>query len=470
MGTRATRPLNPSAVAAANASFYAAHPEMIRDGKPVPIDPCDARQAGLRQEWMAAYSRGGGAVEPIGGPAQAGDVRSVGAQIATAPAKALGKPVLACPQPSRPAPSEVPKILPPPREVPQSSDDKPCKLVSMTLKCGHGRQQGPEQILMVVPDAAGVIADTVAATLSFTGGCGEHPEWMINGALAKAGSGTAFQFAAASETVGIRSFVGPRSISPVVYQVSGESCAGGRNFEIWAYPSGKASGTYSTDELKRSVTDKFTEKLAHLPIAPSNWEKPEVKWLQGSVSFQVEWKEDTTWQTYCDRSIIIGLDPLLEVSSRFKVYGPPIPKFIAKYADAGIYIKVTGGFSLTGSGSGRYFPYTSANKLGKIDGELNGSIELSLLGEIEVMGGEVAGISVSGDTEVFASGSLGYEDEFFVNAKVGWGGLVAKFSVKLSFGWISAKWKSKWLDELEYADEWKLVEGNEFPFPMKFEK
>lgn len=71
MTQRAKRPLDPAAVAKANDAFYAAHPEMIEDGKRVPIstqpdDPCAAL---MREEWMRGYVANGGALDPVALPA-----------------------------------------------------------------------------------------------------------------------------------------------------------------------------------------------------------------------------------------------------------------------------------------------------------------------------------------------------------------------------------------------------------------
>ena len=66
MGTRATLPLNEAAVKKADDEFYAAHPELIKDGKRIPLDATDPTQKTLRRDWMALYQKNGGQVE--GGP------------------------------------------------------------------------------------------------------------------------------------------------------------------------------------------------------------------------------------------------------------------------------------------------------------------------------------------------------------------------------------------------------------------
>lgn len=63
MGRRAKRPLNRSAVQAADDQFYANHPEFVQNGRRIPLDANDPAQADLRREWMDLYEANGGEVE-----------------------------------------------------------------------------------------------------------------------------------------------------------------------------------------------------------------------------------------------------------------------------------------------------------------------------------------------------------------------------------------------------------------------
>lgn len=60
---RATRPLNKDAVKKADDEFYANHPELVEDGKRVPLSATAPSQKGLRSEWMQLYEKNGGEVE-----------------------------------------------------------------------------------------------------------------------------------------------------------------------------------------------------------------------------------------------------------------------------------------------------------------------------------------------------------------------------------------------------------------------
>ena len=57
--SRLARPLNRAAVRAANNEFYANHPELIKNGKRVPI----SSQSDLQKEWIKLYEKHGGKVE-----------------------------------------------------------------------------------------------------------------------------------------------------------------------------------------------------------------------------------------------------------------------------------------------------------------------------------------------------------------------------------------------------------------------
>lgn len=60
---RLSRPLNSDAVKAADDEFYAKHPELVKEGKRIPLSATDPSQAGLRQEWVELYKKHGGKEE-----------------------------------------------------------------------------------------------------------------------------------------------------------------------------------------------------------------------------------------------------------------------------------------------------------------------------------------------------------------------------------------------------------------------
>ncbi len=58
----ARRPLNPSALRAADNAFYDRHPEYVRNGYRIALSECNRRDGRSRAEWMRLYARHGGEV------------------------------------------------------------------------------------------------------------------------------------------------------------------------------------------------------------------------------------------------------------------------------------------------------------------------------------------------------------------------------------------------------------------------
>jgi hypothetical protein len=79
---RLSRPLNSDAVKAADNEFYAKHPELVKDGKRIPLSETDPKQADLRKEWVDLYKKHGGQEEEDEKP----------------PAKKPDAPVIPCPK------------------------------------------------------------------------------------------------------------------------------------------------------------------------------------------------------------------------------------------------------------------------------------------------------------------------------------------------------------------------------------
>ncbi|MCK5229018.1 MAG: carboxypeptidase regulatory-like domain-containing protein, partial [Desulfobulbaceae bacterium] len=65
MALRIVGKLDKKASSAANNEFYQRHPDLVRNGKRVPLSASDPKQACLRQEWLALYKKHGGRVAEI---------------------------------------------------------------------------------------------------------------------------------------------------------------------------------------------------------------------------------------------------------------------------------------------------------------------------------------------------------------------------------------------------------------------
>jgi predicted Zn-dependent protease with MMP-like domain len=63
MSDRLKLPLNQESATRADDEFYAHHPELVQDGKRIPLDANDPAQANLREEWIDLYVANGGKLE-----------------------------------------------------------------------------------------------------------------------------------------------------------------------------------------------------------------------------------------------------------------------------------------------------------------------------------------------------------------------------------------------------------------------
>ena len=55
-----TKPFDKQAVKGATDSFYNIHPEMVQNGKRIPLDPCNPKHAAMQSQWMDLYEAYGG--------------------------------------------------------------------------------------------------------------------------------------------------------------------------------------------------------------------------------------------------------------------------------------------------------------------------------------------------------------------------------------------------------------------------
>lgn len=283
MRVQATRPLNGAAVKAANDAFYANHPEMVSDGRRTPIDPCATSQARLREEWITAYAANRGKLEAARGSEQACAARELQEQAAQMTRSVVAQSKTNCPN----QPTSQAKALPPPQSKPATETVKPCRLTSLALTCQHGRPAGPEGVLMVVPDSTASLGDSVNGSMGFEGGCGDHAAWSVAGILTKEGRGTAFDFKAQTVVPSITGFASLQNVSPQRYEVTGQSCSGGRTIQVHAYPPGKTS--YKVDLA--TWREKFRDALHGLPLSDEDKKGWETKWLRGGIEYSGQWQE-----------------------------------------------------------------------------------------------------------------------------------------------------------------------------------
>lgn len=426
----ATRPLNSSAVTAANAKFYRDHPEMVRDGKPIAIDPSAPSQAQYRKEWMDAYAANGGGVTTNDKKAAANEV----SKAKTKANESFGNgsptsPVAPCPKEPAPPVNRAIVVAPPPGPPP--SNQTRCKLVRSNLVCSHGRRPSPAGLLMVVPSGT-ANGDTISCQGTLEGGCGEHIDWSID-VYRRKGSSTSFTARALEAE--LRGVFGLERASPKVYRVSASACQGGpSSYEIRAYPPGAVGFRLDSQRLFRNIY----ECLKKLPISEEKRGEWSAKWFQGAVEYSGSWQEDKpSHRVYYEKKWQGGFDPLVGGGIEAPVYPLNIvPPWLVRWVKAGLYIEVNFGLKVQVGVKGKYWPDTGANEWSEKfisatgEGKVTPSVKFELIDE------DVVQAAISGETGISVSGTGAFDQVPAVEIKAGWDGIKAKATIKAAWGWV----------------------------------
>lgn len=447
--TRATQPLNPAAVKAANDEFYAKHPEMVVDGQRRALDPNNPSQAGMRREWMDAYERNGGEVEPISGKQVHQAKEDAEKKSASKP---VGGAVVSCPGNSSPKPvpvTTVPPQAPPPNQTP------PCELLEVKVNCEHGRIPGTEKILMVVPDSTASLGDKINGIIQIKGGCGKHAAWSVGGAESKEGKGTTFDFKAKGSEITASSIFALQSVAPQVYRAEGKACAGGpQMYEIRAYPPGKIGAKIDLSK----ITDAIYRAIKQLPVPDEELNKWTKQWFQGAIEYEGAWKEDDgSWKAYYEKCWTGGFDPLFGFSYKGPIYPATlVPGFLAKWVKAGLFYEIKVGAKVQCAMKGKYWPQDAKDEWSEYSagggGNGKGALSLELkLASSELVEGAITGESGIG-VEVFGKKSAKAEIEL----KFKFDGVKGSATLKALWGWIEHKREFQILKEREIPHTWPL--------------
>ena len=465
--SRASSPMSRSATTAADNDFYSKHPEMVQDGKRMPIDPNNPAQAGMRQEWMGAYAKNGGKVEPIAGA----DVQNAKKQAnKDFPKTPPGAAVLPCAykdvshtsNQQNAAPSGAPGAVTP---VPvkratapaPAGQDPVCELVGTQIHCSHGRQAGPSGVLMVVPDSTASLGDTISGGLKMKGGCGQHPSWSVGGMWVSDGKGTSFSFKAKTWAPSARGFLSLKGVSPQTYQVQLGACAGGPQvYEIQAYPPGKVNAKLDVSK----IIDDIHAALKHLPIPEEELNQWTRQWFRGSIEYAGAWKEDEkSWKAFYEMSVSGGFDPLFGIAYKGPIYPLTlVPGWLAKWVKAGLFYEVKLSAKLQGAFKGGYWPDDGKSIWNEktLTGGGGGSGALSLelkLASSELVEGAIAGESGLG-VEVVRTSS----DEPEVELAIKFDGVKGKATMKALWGYVEFTREFQLMKERElFRHEWKLT-------------
>jgi hypothetical protein len=384
----ATRPLDPQAVAKANATTAEAFPV-----KPRPGDP-DYGQ--FRKTWMDAYADAGGGYESRE-PKDIVRSAEADAKGRDTVAGGAGRDVIAhCPGgASRPPP-------PPPADTSGCS----CKVSMLNVVCSHDGRSASNGLLMVV--AENVLGDKITVTPTCSGACEGK---LTVRAAGKSGfpvkDSAPHTFRTSGKPPDGRDVFDLHRIPPVNTTVSAEACGRqAKSVKVQAYPSQKLAVKL---DLKGLIED-YRGILAYLPINISAERKPlkpltapkednwEPKW-GASIGAEAQWKEDKgSHRAFCEHALTGGLDPLIGVAASFPVPGAalPVPPRIREYIRAGIYLNVSLGISLGANCAWSYWPDTDQSDWAGLTIELKGAGSFEVAAELaafspDVIEGKVAG-------------------------------------------------------------------------------
>lgn len=348
----------------------------------------------------------------------------------------------------------------PPTDTKQEPNDKSpadtspthiCKVRKLTLICEHGRTVGKEGILMVVPSSVGSRGDDITMNIGFEGGCGgTHPQWQVGGLWNTTGSSSKHKFSAQSiRSVSLNPFRA-KYREPVAYAVSANACQGGRTYEVRAYPGTKDSFEFDG----RTVLDPIMRWLEWLPMEKEKTKNYGWEILQGKLSFEGKWVEDSaSWQAYYESKWTGGFDPIIGGKGEFPVYPmTSMPRIVRKYLKAGVFLEVSAGLKITGASESQYWPHDQRTVVLGIAWEGGGQFGLQISVQLKLAHSDVVEAAVYGSTGLEAtikSNPSAADLEFDLEAK--WKGLEAGVTIKALWGFVSYKRSWQVIDEHEFG-------------------
>ncbi|HLZ49790.1 MAG TPA: hypothetical protein VKP61_03500 [Candidatus Acidoferrum sp.] len=425
---RASIPLSKSATKAANDDFYANHPDMVVNGKRLPIQACDPKHAKLRNEWMKSYQGHGGKVEKASANQCAAQVRAANSQANSVTNRPLTGSTQICPGPP-PAPAKDIASTPLPGKPP-----RPCKVKSSSITCEHGRKPS-SGLLCVVPDSYGSLGDSINCTAELEGGCGEHIAWDISGMWTSHETGSHTKFLAKTfKPAFFGGWLGLHHVSPQTYRVNLAACQGSAPLvEIRAYPPDKLSGKIDFEEVRK----KIKKVLEHLPIEKEEKIKLERGWFVGSIEYSQQWKEyKKSARAFCETTVAGSFDPFLG----FKLGPVPIyplnvvPAPLQHWLKAGVYFTIEGGLSFTVEVAFNYEPEQNKSKYEKTEVSLFGMIKGKLSINLYLVSEDVLSAEVAGGTGLRTGAKFIAKQDPEIELFFQWTGIVATVTFKAAGG------------------------------------
>jgi hypothetical protein len=469
-GLRATKPIDPKARDAANDAFYKSHPEMVKNGQRVKIKPEASKQAPLRQEWLRLYAKNGGGVEKVKAKHITNALNGANDGFSSAP---VGGSTQTCPLPKRTSGKGVtsgtsaspppPPPPPPPSTLRSTGSSKPsqgkplnCVFRKATLTCEHGRKASPQGELMVVPSNSSASGDLVDCAMTFSGGCGQHPGWSVSGPSPADTPGLSASVLAKTWTFSALGLVALQAVSPQVYRAEAGGCSGrGRSFEIKTYPPGKVGGKLDLGKLQ----DWIYGKLGYV-VAEDEMKKWTPHWFRGSAEYGGGWQEDKgSWKACFEHAVTIGFDPLYDMSFKYPVYPEGlVPQAIASWLPGGVVIEAKASAKLQYAFKAAYWPSDGKTVVSEHAAVGGGAGSLALQLELKSASLEVVEAAASGESGFSLEVAAVKGDDAAIKLEFKFGGLKAKASLKLAWGWVELSREFQVISEWAPDPwEWKLT-------------
>lgn len=312
----------------------------------------------------------------------------------------------------------------------------PCKLVSSSITCAHGRQAA-NGVLCVVPDSYASIGDQISCKAVLEGGCGSHIEWTVAGMSTSTERGSSTQALAKTfKPALVGGWLGLYHIEPQTYDIQAVACEGeAPSTSIHAYPPDKWSGKIDLDAIRTQIK----KWMDHVPVDPEEKEKLEKGWFLGSIEFSEHWKEDPKSNlASCESTVTGSFDPLFGAKlPPVQIYPPGlIPAPLQQWLKAGVYVSAEGGVGFEVELNWNYWPDKNENEYEKTEVSLEGSVTGELSLNLFVVSEDVVDAEVSGSTGFKAYGKFVAGTPPAVEFGVKWTGLEAAVKIKAAWGWV----------------------------------
>ncbi len=462
MSRVATRPLNPAATAAANASVAKTYPN--------PPTPGDQDYPKFQKAWMDAYVANGGTVTEQTSSQAKAEVQA--AQSRPGQSKQTCGPVQSCPQQAdTPAPRQS-EFRPP-------ATPCPCKLTSLTVTCSHGRS-AKAQLLQIVSEGV-ASGDPVTATPGGGGDCGSNLVVRTS------------NHNAPTESYGLKpvkgNLSGPSSAqlgswgwwnaTPSRGSVHATACGGNSQLvRIERFPAGESKVQLNLSRLIDGLTQGFgqlpfdlrlfTQKGTTRQIRRAGEAKAEdftiaglKKRFKNTADYGMPaefvgqlgsaWKEEPgNHLAYCEIVAFIGADPLFEGGFSILIYGIPVPKSIRKRLVGGVYLNVKGEISSGVQFVGKRYPAPkNTYQWDHVKGIAQGQVNLELMAEAAVWSEKVFQAKGGGSASAQVTGNLrnNFSSKFFFDYSLTVKPLTASITLKMIWGLF------------EYEKEWPIFDA-----------